>query len=41
MGEDAEVVGRGDADAGVAMINAERGMRGVGKPGVQAENWWI
>ncbi|WP_325099598.1 hypothetical protein [Luteolibacter yonseiensis] len=26
MGEDAEVVGGGDADAGVAMIDAQRGM---------------
>ena len=30
MGEDAEVIGGGDADAGVTMIDAERGVRGVG-----------
>jgi hypothetical protein len=28
MREDAEVVGRGNTDAGIAMIDAERGVRG-------------
>lgn len=29
MGEDAEVVGRGDANSRIAMIDAECGMRGI------------
>jgi hypothetical protein len=32
--EDAEVIGGGDADAGVAMIDAERGVGGVDELGV-------
>jgi hypothetical protein len=35
MREDAEIVGRGDTNARVAMINAERGVRGVGISRVQ------
>ena len=30
MREDPEIIGRGDADAGVAMVDAERGMDGGG-----------
>jgi hypothetical protein len=29
MGEDAEIIRRGDADASVAVVDAERGMRRV------------
>jgi hypothetical protein len=29
MGEDTEVVGRSNADPGIAMIDAESGMQGV------------
>ena len=35
MREDAEIVGRGNADACVTMIDAERGVRGVNVFGVQ------
>jgi len=34
MREDAEVVGRGDADAGVTVVDAEGGVGGVGELGV-------
>ena len=33
MGKDAEVVGGGDADADIAIVDAERGVRGVGGTG--------
>ena len=40
MGEDAEIIGGGDADAGIAMIDAERGMRGVGFLGSHRAIGW-